>query len=564
MPRPILVGKQRRITISEFSALCKGSRAAVDDPSRNDGEDQGVFLQMVEHPSSECDKDIEEEEAILLLLSKQLEQFKVQDESKKSEDDAIVLAGTLTLLAFAISQERVYHCTKIARQVTSKLVHIVNALTSSKGTTSILTNSAALFQNLVSLGVLPNNHTNNEFVEHKLIPKYVNTTKVIIATHTLHELIVTSSVDLCVAAVSVQRLKQPSSQDIFTWYDTVTRPHRSGVNVANIMRALLEGSKYTSNNPTTTNVERSLLTAIEQIPTTHGTARDVISSAYKTLEIELNSVDDPKGLDVQTTTQNVTMITVNILCTIVQELIDATKVRCCYQQDEAATIPSTAVCSKDDFTTESVIRYESIVQLYMDAIKEEIAMGLQFLQQERLLALEEFNQKEAKKAARAADFAAAASSNNANEFDGMSEAQISKILKKRAQKALKQQQSSKSAAGEVDILATLFGAWTSSVVKLLESDNLELNIKLFEQLVEKLQRGGIQRKPKIPKGTRDFLPEQVSPVFLINCVFLRVALGRTSFSRNTFFTICVSFRCRSFFSDLLPLPLYMVMTDDDS
>ncbi|MFN9979761.1 MAG: hypothetical protein ACK53Y_07600, partial [bacterium] len=65
------------------------------------------------------------------------------------------------------------------------------------------------------------------------------------------------------------------------------------------------------------------------------------------------------------------------------------------------------------------------------------------------------------------------------------------------------------------ILATLFGVGTSSTVNLLlESHNIAQNAKQFEILVERLQRGGIQRKPKIPKGTRDFLPEQVRPFFL--------------------------------------------------
>jgi hypothetical protein len=527
MPRPILIGKQRRITISEFAALCKGSRANnVDDASGNDGEDNGVFLQMVDDACSDDNKG--EEEEMVLLLSKQLQQFQIQEDPSLSSacdcDDLIVVVGTLTLLAFAISQERIYHSTKVALQITSKLVHIVNALVSTKANVTTLTKSpTSLFQNLASLGVFPDDQmNNNEFVEHKLIPKYVNTTKVIIATHMLHELIVTSSIDLCIAALSVQRLRQPASQDIFTWYDTLTRPHRSSVTVANIMRVLLEGSKYTTtlspdNLTNTTPANVAIVTVIEQIPTTHGAARDVIASAYKTLEIELNSVDDPKGLDAQTTTQHITMITVNILCTIVQELIKATNLRCCCQQDETITpsSSSTAVSS-----TDIVNRYESIVQLYMGAVKEEVALGLKFAQQERLLALEEFRQKEAKKAARAADFAAASSSattNNANEFDGMSEAQIAKILKKRAQKALKQQQqqSNKSSAGEVDILATLFGMGTSSTVNLLlESHNIAQNAKQFEILVERLQRGGIQRKPKIPKGTRDFLPEQVRPFCL--------------------------------------------------
>ena len=83
MPRPILIGKQRRITISEFVALCKGSRSNnVDDTSRKDGEDNGVFLQMVDDACSDDNQG--EEEEMVLLLSKQLQQFQIQDDPSLS------------------------------------------------------------------------------------------------------------------------------------------------------------------------------------------------------------------------------------------------------------------------------------------------------------------------------------------------------------------------------------------------------------------------------------------------------------------------------------------------
>jgi hypothetical protein len=67
-----------------------------------------------------------------------------------------------------------------------------------------------------------------------------------------------------------------------------------------------------------------------------------------------------------------------MLHTIVQELFEATRLRFCCQKDGAIT-PSSS-------TAVSMTCYGSIVQLYMDVIKEEVALGSKFSQQERSLA----------------------------------------------------------------------------------------------------------------------------------------------------------------------------------
>jgi len=146
------------------------------------------------------------------------------------------------------------------------------------------------------------------------------------------------------------------------------------------------------------------------------------------------------------------------------------------------------------------------VKTYDTLLDEEMTLGICFANQQRLLAEEELLQKEKQKAARAADFVPTAALDELL-FQGMTAAQIAKIMKKRAQKKAAKPSTT---ADKLDILTTLFGVGISSVVKICsDPNNMDNRLKQMEVLVERSQRGGVQRKPKIPKGTRDFLPEQM-------------------------------------------------------
>jgi len=91
----------------------------------------------------------------------------------------------------------------------------------------------------------------------------------------------------------------------------------------------------------------------------------------------------------------------------------------------------------------------------------------------------------------------------------MTEAQKKKILKKRAEKEAK---AAKKAKAKANKGATIFGAGTQSICDVLNGANFELtpdSITQLDEVVVKLLSGGMQRKPKIAKGTRDYLPEQM-------------------------------------------------------
>jgi histidyl-tRNA synthetase len=121
-----------------------------------------------------------------------------------------------------------------------------------------------------------------------------------------------------------------------------------------------------------------------------------------------------------------------------------------------------------------------------------------------------------------------------DEFAGMTEAQKAKILKKRAEKeakaAAKLKAKEDKASGGQAALTSIFGAGTALIYPLLSgpsssssspgNDNADAAfsgllsdatlLSELERTVDGLLSGGMQRKPKVPKGTRDYLPEQMS------------------------------------------------------
>jgi histidyl-tRNA synthetase len=93
----------------------------------------------------------------------------------------------------------------------------------------------------------------------------------------------------------------------------------------------------------------------------------------------------------------------------------------------------------------------------------------------------------------------------------MTEAQKKKILKKRAEK---EEKARKKAAAKEKKSVSLFGAGTQPICTILQGANFELlsnkaTLLQIEQCLDKLLSGGVQRKPKIAKGTRDYLPDQM-------------------------------------------------------
>lgn len=147
----------------------------------------------------------------------------------------------------------------------------------------------------------------------------------------------------------------------------------------------------------------------------------------------------------------------------------------------------------------------------------------EFVAQELSRKEAELRAKEAEKARRAAERGGdhpnggGPTAGKADEFAGMSEGKKAKILKKRAEKeakaAAKRKAKEAKAAGGAAALSSIFGAGTTAIYPLLSKSN-DLSdralLSALEGTVECLLSGGMQRKPKVPKGTRDYLPEQMS------------------------------------------------------
>jgi histidyl-tRNA synthetase len=165
------------------------------------------------------------------------------------------------------------------------------------------------------------------------------------------------------------------------------------------------------------------------------------------------------------------------------------------------------------------------------ALENEARLGCLFISNELSKKEAELKAKESEKAKRAAERmeCEGSTSNSApadDELAGMTEAQKAKILKKRAEKeakaAAKRKAKEAKAAGGEAALSSLFGAGTALIYPLLISSGSannasnsidlsnELTISQLEKSIESLLSGGLQRKPKVPKGTRDYLPEQMA------------------------------------------------------
>lgn len=252
-------------------------------------------------------------------------------------------------------------------------------------------------------------------------------------------------------------------------------------------------------------------------PQYHGPSRDAINGACKTMELEMNCSGSASSDGVWDDSVAI-LATKSALCGV-DTLLVGSMMR--VGEDGAAAAASTGEEGK---TLQDVARlFEVSVSSLKGALEKEAQLGCQFMAEELSKKDAELKAKEAEKAKRAAEREGGEEGGNPNanddEFAGMSEAQKAKILKKRAEKeakaAAKRKAKEAKAAGGEAALTSIFGAGSAAVYPLLTSSpSLDLsNNALLEELektVDQLQSGGMQRRPKVAKGTRDYLPEQMS------------------------------------------------------
>lgn len=284
---------------------------------------------------------------------------------------------------------------------------------------------------------------------------------------------------------------------------------------ASVLRACTQGSKYATKTSvdasTTTHEDVKVKGAIESIPAYHGPASDAIVTSLKVLELECNcfeSVDvsdkkaAPKMMEMNPSVIQMSCVTVG---NAVKILLEGCKQR--IGQGSSGSEAS----STGDISEQAIELSNSVGALY-DALKEEATTNCTFMKEKMDAAAEEAKKKAAEKAERAAAHNNASSAKE-DEFAGMSEAQKKKILKKRAEKEAKA--AKKRAAKNKDSgggSVSIFGAGSMAVFGIISTSDDMLsagNIEKMEEIVGKLLSGGVQRKPKIAKGTRDYLPEQM-------------------------------------------------------
>eukprot|EP00903_Cladosiphon_okamuranus_P009772 g9291.t1 len=303
------------------------------------------------------------------------------------------------------------------------------------------------------------------------------------------------------------------------------RPHRGQIACAERLRLMLEGSKSANSNKGGDRVDPE---SISTIPQYHGPARDAIAAATRAIMTEFNGSDaGPLGVGagcVQPRDGRQTELTVTFLNEAVRVLTSGGKERSLVLRGAAGGDTSRGEAGKagdgDGSGAEGVLRELQAV------LAEEMALSLAMLRQEE--------EKATKAAAGGSSISANGGANQppsgpsgGADMAGMSAAQIAKIEAKRAAKAAKA--AAKSAAKKEKKKAAGLGVGCAELRQLvapsggggsLGAEEIAAKLDPFrtgEQamgpflcaMAERLSNGGAQRKPKIAKGARDFLPEQM-------------------------------------------------------
>ncbi|GMF23955.1 unnamed protein product [Phytophthora lilii] len=305
-----------------------------------------------------------------------------------------------------------------------------------------------------------------------------------------------------VAAVTCETLRADSAAFEAEFVDAA-RPHRGIVTSAQNLRLMLDGSKFiNSQNEGATDVA-----AVRCIPQYHGPARDAVLVAYKAVETEINgAVGDSAGAGIHPQALKTALsATSEALHVLLQGSVDRLRVL--------------------DSTTADAPKITDAVQLVeatAAALTRELVPSFKFFEEEEAQLKLRLAEKTAK-AQEAAAKAAAAAAKEDEKLAAMPEAQRNKILEKRRKKLEKQKEKENAKKSSKDELKLGLGsqavrqhllafgdAWQTSIEK-SAFDLRASSFSLFlEELLVRLGSGGARRKPKIAKGSQDFLPHQMA------------------------------------------------------
>ena len=308
------------------------------------------------------------------------------------------------------------------------------------------------------------------------------------------------------------------------------RPHRGCVESAAALRAVLQGSKR-QNGPSVTIVNGTDAEAIRYAlatPQYHGPSRESIAAAAKTIELEMNchpSFNNRNDASGHHWDDTVTIVAAQSCCRGVQSLLVGSVKRSGETGKELSQIMMEGGTTTLAEVAEAL---ETATTSLQNALEREASLGCAFIAHELVKTEQELKAKEAEKAKRAAARTDEPTKDE-DEFAGMTEAQKAKILKKRAEKeakaAAKRKAKEAKASGGEAALSSLFGMGIALLYPILTSSSSsssgdgknttiialnETTVTQLDKAIESLLSGGMQRKPKVPKGTRDYLPEQMA------------------------------------------------------
>lgn len=496
----VLVGKGRRITLGELESV-----AVHDGQLEMHGTDDSMDISLDENAIS----------AALNSLS--------LNENDKNLSAANSRAA-LTLLANLIAQSRIMPNKSCLNMSTAAAIAtIVNSKTNNISFPPQPEAFTATLKN-----IFPSESEQKEHLEdmtdfvHLALKRIIPLAITSLATIQTSRITKTSVVD-ALSALSVERAAVDPAPFHDSNYD-MNRPHRGMMTSASVLRACTQGSKYATKTPiakdAATATSEEVKGAIESIPAYHGPAADALVTSLKVLELECNCFESldisdkkaaPKMMEMDPTVISITCATVG---NAVKILLEGCKQRMGQTSTSAASGSSTG-----NITQQTIDLSNAVGELY-EALKEEASANCAFMREKIDAAAVEAKKKAEEKAARAAahnnkSASTGAGAGDGDEFAGMAEAQKAKILKKRAEKeakAAKKRAAKNKDSGGGEGGVSIFGAGSMAIFGIISSSGDMLsagNIAKMEEVVANLLSGGVQRKPKIAKGTRDYLPEQM-------------------------------------------------------
>jgi hypothetical protein len=202
------------------------------------------------------------------------------------------------------------------------------------------------------------------------------------------------------------------------------RPHRGIVASATELRAILDGGRFSPEQALSSLEEGSVASAstmrsTQLIPQYHGAARDALQSAYKTIELELNCFEAGVEMDM-----TVAGMALSEALNAVVSVLDGSRYRQGLEPKPQRQ-PSEPI---RDWTTVSVLLYDTVFEL-QSSLEAEARQSVTILVKEMKAVEHEAKEKEEAKAARQQQQhqGDGGPEKKDDEFEGKTEAQIAKV-----------------------------------------------------------------------------------------------------------------------------------------